>query len=189
MPGFMLLCVLLPGCEQATPDSPGDAPVPQQASPVSPPSSEPVAGGDEQAHAGEGPDQDAIERPANVWHGNWRVVAADDPHDQALMAISIQSSVGEADGTGDYVFFQPFCDALANRPINGGADCELIGLGGTFDRVDASTARLVLTFHPTADGMEHRLDLHREGDRLVGDYIFAANDIRRPVIADRSPDP
>ena len=105
------------------------------------------------------------------------------------MAISIQSSVGEADGTGDYVFFQPFCDALANQPISGIADCELIGVGDTFDGVQASATRLVLTFRPTADGSEHRLELHHEGDRLMGDYVFDANDIRRPVIAERSPDP
>ncbi len=114
-------------------------------------------------------------------------MAADDPHDQALMAFSIQSSPGEPAGTGDYAMFQPFCDALAGAPISGTADCEIIGQGGSFDQVDSSAARLLLTFHPTADGKAHRLELRLEGERLVGEYAFDANDVNRPVVAERSP--
>ena len=103
------------------------------------------------------------------------------------MALSIQSSPGEASGSGDYALFQPFCDAVANAPISGTAECELIGLGGTFDRVEASPKHLLLTLHPTADGTEHRLELRQEGERLVGNYIFDGNDVNRPIIAERSP--
>lgn len=31
------------------------------------------------------------------------------------------------------------------------------------------------------------VELRREGERMVGDYIFAANGIGRPIIAERSP--
>ena len=120
-------------------------------------------------------------------HGSWRLVAADDPHDAALMALSIQSDDGDAQGTGDFVLFQPFCDAVADAPIAGNAECELIGLNGTFDRVEIDRDRIALTFHPTADGLPHRLELQVEGDALTGDYVAQANGIRRAVIARRPP--
>ena len=126
--------------------------------------------------------------PPDQWHGNWRLVAADDRGDQALMALSIQSSAGDVEGSGDYVLHQPFCDALANVPISGSADCELIGHGAAFDHVQATPSTIVLLFHPTADGMEHRLELRQDTGRLVGDYVFAGNDIRRAVIAERAPE-
>ena len=126
----------------------------------------------------------AMPSPARL-HGNWRLVAADDPHDAALMAFSIQADAGDTTGSGDYVLYQPFCDAVAGTPITGTADCELIGLGATFDRVGIEGDSIVLVSRPTADGMEHRLELQRRGDSLVGHYIIRANDIRRAVIAMR----
>ena len=137
---------------------------------------------------GAGPDEDAVLLPPDQWHGNWRVVAADDPHDQALMTITIQSSEGEAQGSGDFALFQPFCDAVAEQPISGTADCELIGMAEAFDRVDATPQRIVLAFHPTADGLEHRLELRRDGERLVGDYVIGEGEVRRAIVAERSPD-
>ena len=122
--------------------------------------------------------------PARL-HGNWRLVAADDPHDAALMAFSIQADAGDTTGSGDYMLFQPFCDVIAGLPVTGDADCELIGLGATFDRVWIEGDSIVLVSRPTADGMEHRLELQRRGDSLVGHYIIRANDIRRAVIAMR----
>jgi len=118
-------------------------------------------------------------------HGNWRLVAADDPHDAALMAFSVQADAGDTTGSGDYMLFQPFCDVIAGLPVTGDADCELIGLGATFDRVGIEGDSIVLVSRPTADGMEHRLELQRRGDSLVGHYIIRANDIRRAVIAMR----
>lgn len=116
-------------------------------------------------------------------HGNWRLVAADDPHDAALMAFSVQSDRSDAQGTGDYVLFQPFCDAVAGAPITGTAECELIGLGAAFDRVEIDGERIVLVFHPTADGLPHRLELRRDGTALIGDYVTEGNDIRRAARA------
>lgn len=126
----------------------------------------------------------AMPSPARL-HGNWRLVAADDPHDAALMAFSIQADAGDTTGSGDYMLFQPFCDVIAGLPVTGDADCELIGLGATFDRVGIEGDSIVLVSRPTADGMEHRLELQRRGDSLVGHYIIRANDIRRAVIAMR----
>ena len=126
----------------------------------------------------------AMPSPARL-HGNWRLVAADDPHDAALMAFSIQADAGDTTGSGDYVLYQPFCDVIAGLPVTGDADCELIGLGATFDRVRIEGDSIVLVTRPTADGMEHRLELQRRGDSLVGHYIIRANDIRRAVIAMR----
>jgi len=126
----------------------------------------------------------AMPSPARL-HGNWRLVAADDPHDAALMAFSIQADAGDTTGSGDYVLYQPFCDVIAGLPVTGDADCELIGLGATFDRVGIEGDSIVLVSRPTADGMEHRLELQRRGDSLVGHYIIRANDIRRAVIAMR----
>jgi len=126
----------------------------------------------------------AMPSPARL-HGNWRLVAADDPHDAALMAFSIQADAGDTTGSGDYVLYQPFCDVIAGLPVTGDADCELIGLGATFDRVWIEGDSIVLVSRPTADGMEHRLELQRRGDSLVGHYIIRANDIRRAVIAMR----
>lgn len=137
---------------------------------------------------GAGPDDGAIELPPDTWHGNWRVAAADDPHDQALLAISIQSSAGEPQGSGDYVLFQPFCDAADGQPITGTSDCELIDQGAAFSRVQAEPERLLLVFQPTADGAEQRLELRRDGDRLIGDYVADANGIRRAITAERAPD-
>ena len=126
----------------------------------------------------------AMPSPARL-HGNWRLVAADDPHDAALMAFSIQADAGDTTGSGDYGLYQPFCDVIAGLPVTGDADCELIGLGATFDRVGIEGDSIVLVSRPTADGMEHRLELQRRGDSLVGHYIIRANDIRRAVIAMR----
>lgn len=120
-------------------------------------------------------------------HGSWRLVAADDPHDAALMAFSIQSDAGVTLANGDFVLFQPFCDVVADAPIVGNAECELIGLNATFDRVEIDRDRIALTFHPTADGLPHRLELRIEGHTLAGDYVAEANGIRRPVIARRPP--
>ena len=120
-------------------------------------------------------------------HGNWRLVAADDPHDAALMAFSIQSDAGATQANGDFVLFQPFCDAIADAPIVGDAECELIGLDATFDRVEIDRGRVALTFHPTADGLPHRLELQVEGDALTGHYVAEANGVRRAVIARRPP--
>jgi len=120
-------------------------------------------------------------------HGNWRLVAADDPHDAALMAFSIQSDAGATQANGDFVLFQPFCDAVADAPIVGDAECELIGLDATFDRVEIDRGRVALTFHPTADGLPHRLELQVEGDALTGHYVAEANGVRRAVIARRPP--
>ena len=100
------------------------------------------------------------------------------------MTVSIQSSAGEPQGSGDYVLFQPFCDAVAGAPITGTADCELIGLGAAFDRVEIEGDRIVLVFHPTADGLPHRLELRRDGAALVGDYVADGNGIRRTVRAE-----
>ena len=117
-------------------------------------------------------------------HGNWRLLAVDDPHDAALMAFSVQADDGDTAGSGDFVLFQPFCDAVAGAPITGTADCELIGLGATFDRVEIEGDRIVLVFHPTADGLPHRLELRRDGAALVGDYVSEGNRIRRAVRAE-----
>ena len=117
-------------------------------------------------------------------HGNWRLLAADDPHDAALMAFSVQANDGDTIGNGDFVLFQPFCDAVAGTPITGTADCELIGLGAAFDRVEIDGDRIVLVFHPTADGLPHRLELQRDDAALVGDYVAEGNGIRRAVRAE-----
>ena len=122
--------------------------------------------------------------PPSRLHGNWRLLAADDPHDAALMAFSVQADDGDTAGSGDFVLFQPFCDAVAGAPITGTADCELIGLGATFDRVEIEGDRIVLVFHPTADGLPHRLELRRDGAALVGDYVSEGNRIRRAVRAE-----
>ncbi len=173
--------ISLPGCTpttQAVPSSQSTPVVPTQHAPPAP-----LIGQD----IGAGPDAQVIGLPPDTWHGNWRLVAKDDLHEQALMAFTIQSSAGENSGSGDYTLHQPFCDVVANVPISGTAECELTGLGGVFARVEASPKELLLTLHPTADGIEHRLELHHEGERLVGDYIFDGNDIHRAVIAERSP--
>ena len=117
-------------------------------------------------------------------HGNWRLLAVDDPHDAALMAFSVQADDGDTAGSGDFVLFQPFCDAVAGVPITGTADCELIGLGAAFDRVEIEGDRIVLVFHPTVDGSPHRLELRRDGPALVGDYVSKGNRIRRAVRAE-----
>ena len=117
-------------------------------------------------------------------HGNWRLTARDDRADAALMAFGVQLGQGERVGSGDYVLFQPFCDAVAGVPITGTADCELIGLGAAFDRVEIEGDRIVLVFHPTADGLPHRLELRRDGAALVGDYVSEGNRIRRAVRAE-----
>ena len=172
-----LIATLASACSPADADiAAGDAPAPAIAPGV------PVAAPD---------DAPAIATPSTGrHHGNWRLVAADDPHDAALMAFSIQSDAGATQANGDFVLFQPFCDAVADAPIVGNAECELIGLDATFDRVEIDRDRVALTFHPTADGLPHRLELQVEGDALTGDYVAQANGIRRAVIARRPrPDP
>lgn len=138
--------------------------------------------------AGHGPDEDAVELAPGVFHGNWRLAAADDPHDQALMAFTVLSAIGETEGSGDFVLFQPFCDAVANAPIRGDTECELIDLGDSFAHVLTSAEAVELVFHPTADGFAHRLRLRREGDHLAGDYTVDGDHVRRAVVARIRPD-
>ena len=160
-------------CAPADADKPiGDTPadVVPEAAPTTPPRADTM---------------DTPQPSPGAHHGNWRLVAADDPQDAALMAFSIVADEDDARGSGDYVLFQPFCDAVAGTPITGTADCELIGLSAHFDRVEIEGDSIVLVSRPTADGMEHRLELQRRGDSLVGHYIMRANDIRRAVIAMR----
>jgi hypothetical protein len=185
LPSMIACCITLAACAPSGAVAPQAEARPQttaaaqnQPAPIADPITDP----------GEGPDAAAIESPPDRYHGNWRVVAADDPNDAALMMVSIQSSAGEAQGSGDYVLLQPFCDALADAPITGTSECEAIGLGAAFDRVTAGPEPIVLAFHPTADGAEHRLELHRDGAKLVGDYVAEANGVRRAVAAERTAD-
>ena len=135
-----------------------------------------------------GPDAGEALLAPDQYHGNWRLIAADDPHHHAMMALTLQSSAGAVQGSGDYLLHQPFCDALDGRPITGTTDCELIGQSAAFDRVQVAPERIVLAFHPTADGTEHRLELRRDGERLVGTYVADANGIRLSVRAERASD-
>ncbi|WP_449446246.1 hypothetical protein [Thermomonas brevis] len=189
LPSMIACCITLAACAPSAAVAPQTEAGPQatvaaqsQSAPTAAPITDPIT------DPGAGPDAAAIESPPDRYHGNWRVVAADDPNDAALMMVSIQSSAGEAQGSGDYVLLQPFCDALADTPITGTSECEAIGLGAAFDRVTAGPERIVLAFHPTADGAEHRLELHRDGAKLLGDYVAEANGVRRAVAAERTPD-
>ena len=178
-------CLLpaLCACAQSAPPA-----APREADGMAPASASPRAASPPVTHdPGSGPDEGAVLFPPDGYHGSWRVVAADDPHDQALMAITVQSSAGQAEGSGDFVLFQPFCDAVADQPISGSADCELIDMAAAFDRVQATPERIVLAFHPTADGLEHRLELHRDGERLVGDYVIGEDEVRRGIVAGPQP--
>lgn len=176
-----VLCAALAACTPSVPaPSPSDAGAPVAITAQ--------AAAATAADPGAGPDDDGVTLPPDGYHGSWRVLAADDPHDAALMTVAIQSSAGEPQGSGDYVLFQPFCDALAGQPITGTSECELIGQAAAFDRVQATPERIVLVFHPTADGAEQRLELHRDGEHLVGDYVAEGNDVRRAVVAGRTPD-
>lgn len=176
-----LVLFALPACTPATPvattaETRSDARTQHESVPVA-----------ETVVVDDGHGEDGTTTPPDQWHGSWRVVARDDPHEQALMAISIQSSAGELEGSGDYILFQPFCDAVAGQPISGVADCELIGQGAAFESVKASDAGITLLFRPTADGQSHRLLLRREGERLAGDYVVEGNDMRRPIVATAAP--
>lgn len=123
----------------------------------------------------------------DAYHGHWRLLAASDPHDHALMGFTVQRGAGQTEDSSDYVLFQPFCDAVAGVPITGTSECELIDHAATFDRVQASREALSLSFHPTADGAQHRLELHRDGERLVGEYIADGGAIRLAVFAEPAP--
>lgn len=131
------------------------------------------------------PDDGAVQIAPGVYHGNWRVVAADDPHDSALMRLSILHGRGEASADADYALFQPICGLGPTGPVIGDEACELDGLGGVFDEARATGRRLVLIFHPTADGRPHRLALSRRGGRLIGRYHTP--DFSRAVVAEKTP--
>ena len=119
---------------------------------------------------GAGPDDSATTAPPSEFHGNWRVTALDDAHGQAVMSVSIMHSPGERLGTGHYALFQPFCDLLIHAPVSGTGDCEAIGTGDAFARVQQRGRWLVLLFRPTADGQAHTLAVRRAGAQLVGEY-------------------
>lgn len=118
------------------------------------------------------------------FHGNWRMIAADDRHDRGLMHLTIQLSVGEHIGSADYAAHQPFCSFLAGGLVDGTDVCE-IG-AGIFDHVERKGAVLTLHYAPTADGQPHRLILRRKGGRLVGRY--RTDGLDRAVILERSPE-
>lgn len=133
---------------------------------------------------GAAPDGDDVGLPPGRYHGSWRLVAEADRAEQGLMRFDVQLSDGEGEGTGSFVLYQPFCDAVAGVEITGSADCELIDLGETFDRVsERPDGALELVFSPTADDAEHRLVLRPGKAGLVGEYLLGENDIRLPVLA------
>lgn len=125
--------------------------------------------------------------PPHAYDGSWRIRAADDPHAQALMTVSVRSRPDAAGDEGDFVLFQPFCDAAAGVTISGMSDCEFIGMAGDFSAVRETGAGLALEFHPGADGSPHLLLLEPDGGRLVGEYLAPANDVRLRVIGERPP--
>jgi hypothetical protein len=125
----------------------------------------------------------AREPAPGPFHGNWRMVAADDRGDNGLMAISLQLGRQERRGSGDYTMHQPMCSFLDGGPIRGDGDCELTG--GTFSAVERRGRQLVLTLTPTADGIPHRLTLSRRGANLVGTY--QAGELARAVILEPQP--
>ena len=131
------------------------------------------------------PDEGAVGIAPGRYHGNWRLVAADDPHDQALMRLSVLHGRNAKDADADYAIFQPFCGLGSSGPVVGDEVCELDGLGGLFEAAEATGRRLSLVFRPTADGLAHRLILRRRGDRLTG--VYQAPDFTRAVVAERVP--
>lgn len=138
-----------------------------------------------QVDPGAGPDRDAKLTPPSVFHGSWRVLAVDDPGQQATMRVDVQHSPGHHSGTASYALYQPFCDLVAAQRITGTAECELIDQGGNA-QVAVKGRRLTITFAPTADGIPHRLVVVRSGARLVGSYVVA--DHRRAVRLERVPE-
>ena len=138
-----------------------------------------------QLDPGAGPDRGAKPTPPSVFHGNWRVMAADDESRQATMRVDIQHSPGERSGTGSYALYQPFCDLVTGSRIIGTADCELTGQGGEAT-VRAEAGRMIVVFTPTAEGAEHRLVLRRSGALLIGSYRHG--DYRRTVRLERTPE-
>lgn len=134
--------------------------------------------------AGSFANEGAALSPPGPFHGNWRMVSADDRGDHGLMHLTIQLSVGERTGSADYAAHQPFCSFLAGGAIDGIGPCE-IG-AGIFDRVERKGATLTLYYAPTADGAAHRITLRRKGERLVGRY--RANGLDRAIILEHSPE-
>lgn len=130
------------------------------------------------------PDIDVHEAPPSLFHGQWRVLAADDPDRQAVMRIDIQHGRGEREGSGSYMLFQPFCDLVDGRKITGTATCELTDESGDMS-VRADASRLVATLRPTTDEAEHRLVLRRRGKLLFGTYQSPEH--RRAVQFERVP--
>ena len=143
------------------------------------------AGADPGADPGAGPDQGAALAPPSRFHGNWRLTARDDRADAALMAFGVQLGQGERVGSGDYVLFQPFCDAVAGVPVSGVSECELIGQAGLFEAVRLEPPDLlVLEFRPTADGELHALRLHTVATgTLAGEYRACAGGASLAVVA------
>lgn len=117
------------------------------------------------------------------FHGNWRMVAANDRGDHGLMAITIQLGRRERQGSGDYAMHQPMCSFLDGGAIRGDSDCELTG--GSFTEVRREGRRLILVLSPTADGTPHRMTLGRRGGSLVGTYRTGA--LERAVILEPAP--
>lgn len=122
--------------------------------------------------------------PVGMFHGSWRIVAADDRTDAALMRLTVQHSRGEPNATGDFVIYQPFCGLRARGPVVGDETCELDGMADVFSQAQVSGRRLVLVFHPTADGLPHRLVFWRRGASLNGYY--EAPDFRRAIVGQPS---
>ncbi|MFN4020439.1 MAG: hypothetical protein ACK4IC_07970 [Erythrobacter sp.] len=117
------------------------------------------------------------------FHGNWRMVAADDRGDHGLMAITIQLGRREVRGGGDYAMHQPMCSFLDGGEIRGDGECALTG--GSFTAVRRVGQRLVLTLAPSADGTIHRLTFGRRGEKLVGTY--RTDRLVRAVILEPAP--
>lgn len=138
--------------------------------------------------AGAGPDDDAQDVLPGPLQGTWRLVRADDRGDAPLIHFVLHQDHGAASGSGDMLMFPPFCATVAGGPSGSEQDCELALVSLPFTSVDIDCVTLRATFHPTADGLPHHLELTLSQGRLVGHYRSDDGEIRVPVIARPPPE-
>jgi hypothetical protein len=137
---------------------------------------------------GAGPDEDAVAILPGPLQGSWRLVHADDRTDAPLILFTLHHDHGATTASGDLLMYPPFCATIAGGPPGGEGDCELAMVSLPFTTVDVDCVTLRATFHPTADGLAHHLELTLSQGRLVGHYRSDDNEIRVPVIAAPPPE-
>lgn len=138
--------------------------------------------------AAHGPDEASEPTTAGKLQGNWRVTRADDPDEQAIMALHIIHDGDRLEGS--YLLLQPFCGVELPLPRPLDETCEFAGLALDFETGFVDGGDAIVLLRPGADLADHRLAFDAEADAepVTGKYWPPAGQAPVDILLERAPE-